>query len=244
MSLCLVTESCLLACTTGTWCVDTGATNHVCNSLQGFHKTRRLARGEIDILMGDTLRVAAVAVGVVTLHFEGGKFLVLDDCLYVPKVRRNLVSVFCLSCNGYSSVFNKNSIFVKYNDDIICREMLQDNLYLLEPISLQINSHETNHKRKEISPVNQAHLWHHRLGHINLERIRMMVTGGLISPLDVTALEGKITMRPFKAKGYRAKRYWIWYTPIFVGLCPLVQDEGMSISSHLLMITQGTDTST
>ena len=61
--------------------MDTGVTNHVCNSLQGFQKTRRLARGEIDLLMGDTSRVAAVAVGVVTLHFEGGKILVLDDCL-------------------------------------------------------------------------------------------------------------------------------------------------------------------
>ena len=28
-----VVETCLLACTTGTWCVDIGATNHVCNSL-------------------------------------------------------------------------------------------------------------------------------------------------------------------------------------------------------------------
>ena len=90
--------------------------------------------------------------------------------------------------------------------------MLSDNLYLLEPIRLQINSHESNHKRKEISPVNQTHLWHLRLGHINLERIRRMVTGGLLSPLDVIALpvcepclEGKMTMRPFKAKGYRAK---------------------------------------
>ena len=110
--------------------------------------------------MGDTSRVAAVAVGVVTLHFEGGKFFVLDDCLYVPSVRRNLISVFCLSCNGYSSVFNKYSIFFIYNDDIICRGMLSDNLYLLDPISLQINSHETNHKRKEIFSVNQTHLWH------------------------------------------------------------------------------------
>ena len=65
--------------------------SHVCNFLQGFQKTRRLARGEIDLLMGDTLRVAAVAVGVVTLHFEGGKFLVLSDCLYIPSVRRNLI---------------------------------------------------------------------------------------------------------------------------------------------------------
>ena len=55
--------------------------------------------------MGDTSRVAAVAVGVVTLHFEGDKFLVLNDCLYVPGVRRNLVLIFCPSCNGYSSIF-------------------------------------------------------------------------------------------------------------------------------------------
>ena len=93
-------------------------------------------------------------MGVVTLHFEGGKFFILSDCLYVPDVRRNLVSVFYLSYNGYLSVFNKDFIFVKYNNDIICCGMLSDNLYLLEPISLQINSHETNHKRKEIFSVN------------------------------------------------------------------------------------------
>ena len=138
--------------------------------------------------MGDTSCVAAVAVGVVILHFGGGKKLVLSDCLYVPSVRRNLVSVSYLLCNGYSSLFNKDSIFVKYGDDIICHGMLSDNLYLLEPISLQINSHESNHKRKEIFSVNQTHLWHLRLGHINLERIRRMVTSGLLSPLDVTTL--------------------------------------------------------
>ena len=91
--------------------------------------------------------------------------------------------------------------------------MLIDNLYILEPIApMQINSHETNHKRKEISSVNQTQLWHLRLGHINLERICRLVTSGHLSPLDVTALpvcesclEGKMTMRPFKAKCYRVK---------------------------------------
>ena len=110
MSHLFFVEICLLACTTGTWCVDTGATNHVYNSLQGFQETKRLARGKIDLLMGYTSRVAAVAMGVVTLHFEGDKFLVLDDCLYVPDVRRNLVSVSCLSCNGYSSVLDRKSV--------------------------------------------------------------------------------------------------------------------------------------
>ena len=65
---------------------------------------------------------------------------------------------------------------------------------------------------KESSSVNQTQLWHLRLGHINLDRIRRLVTSGHISPLDVNALpvcepclEGKMTMRSFKAKGYRAK---------------------------------------
>ena len=75
--------------------------------------------------MGDTTRMAAVVVGVVTLLFEGGKKLVLSDFLYIPNVRRNLVSIFRLSCNRYSSVFNKDSIFIKYNDDIICRVIRQ-----------------------------------------------------------------------------------------------------------------------
>ena len=97
-------------------------------------------------------------------------------------------SVFYLLCNENLSVFNQDFVFVKYNDDIICRGMLSDNLYLLEPISLQINSHESNYKRKKIFPINQTHLWHLRLGNINLERICRMVTGGLISPLDVTTL--------------------------------------------------------
>ena len=42
MSVSFVVESCLVDVSTGTWCVDTGATNHVCKSLQGFQVTRQL----------------------------------------------------------------------------------------------------------------------------------------------------------------------------------------------------------
>ena len=130
--------------------------------------------------------MVAVTVGVVTLHCERGGVLVLHDCIYVPSIRRNLISVSCLSCHGYSSLFNKNLVFVNYDDKLIYIGMLVDNLYMLEPIApMQINSHESNHKRKEISSVNQTQLWHLRLGHINLERIRRMVTSELLSPLDV-----------------------------------------------------------
>ena len=98
-----------------------------------------------------------VIVGVVSLLFLGGKLLVLNNCLYVPNVRRNLISISCLLCNGYSTIFNKNMVSIKYNADDICNGMLVDNLYILEAIShVQANSIESNHNRKEPSSLNQT----------------------------------------------------------------------------------------
>ena len=72
-------------------------------------------------------------------------------------MRRNLISISCLSCNGYSTIFNKNMVSIKCNADDIYNGMLVDNLYILEPIShVQVNSIESNHKRKEPSSVNQT----------------------------------------------------------------------------------------
>ena len=65
----LVVETCLAVLSTGTWCVDTGATNHVYNTLQGFQETRRLSDGEICLFMGDATKVSVVALGDVTLSF-------------------------------------------------------------------------------------------------------------------------------------------------------------------------------
>ena len=65
-----------------------------------------------------------------SLHFGGHKVLVLKDCLYVPNIRRNLISISCLACNEYSTSFNKNSVSIINGVDEICSKMLIDNLYL------------------------------------------------------------------------------------------------------------------
>ena len=63
--------------------MDTGTANHVCNFLQGFQETQRMSEGEIYLWLGDTSKVVAIAVGVISLHFSREKILVLEDCLYV-----------------------------------------------------------------------------------------------------------------------------------------------------------------
>ena len=65
----------LVVCTPRTWWVDTGATDHVCNSLQGFQKTRQLMDKEVCLLVGDATKVALVVVGKITLHFGGDRVI-------------------------------------------------------------------------------------------------------------------------------------------------------------------------
>ena len=66
----LVSEFSFITSTLGSWCVDSGAINHICNSLQGFRKTRRPSGGEINVNLRLDAKVEAVLVGVVLLHFS------------------------------------------------------------------------------------------------------------------------------------------------------------------------------
>ena len=65
----LVVETCIAVLSTGTWCVDTGAANHICNSLQGFQETRQLSDREIYLHMGNATKAETVAVGDYYLNF-------------------------------------------------------------------------------------------------------------------------------------------------------------------------------
>ena len=119
----LVVETCLAVLTTHQWCVDSGATNHVCNSLQGFQETRQLSKGEVNIFLGDGTEVAVLAVGNIVLNFKNNRTLILKNVLYVPSIRRNLISVSSLSKNGYSVCFNEfydDSVVIKLGEQMIC----------------------------------------------------------------------------------------------------------------------------
>ena len=130
-----------------------------------------------------------------------------------------MISASKLALDGYKVCLDHN-VFITMNKQVICFGTLQDNLYIINPSqrALQLQNRELNNtssivnKRKEPSNLNQTLLWHLRLGHINLRRIQRLVVDGPLSSLAVepfpvceSCLEGKMTNRPFKAKGNRAK---------------------------------------
>ena len=151
--------------------MDPSCINHICNFLQGFHETRKLNEGKLFLTLADGRRIPVVAVGVFNLCFDS-KVLILEDCLYVPNVHRNLISATYLGKYGYYVIL-KDNVVIKKDKVFICSGNIVDGLYILTPdkhelynFELDNNSHVKSLKRKFPS-TNDAYLWHLRLGHIN-----------------------------------------------------------------------------
>ena len=91
--------------------MDLCYTNHICNILQGFQETRKLNEGKLFLTLADGSIIPVVGVGVFNLCFDS-RVLILQDCLYVPNVRRNLISAIYLGKHGYY-VLLKNNVVIK-----------------------------------------------------------------------------------------------------------------------------------
>ena len=109
--------------------MDSGCTNHICKSLQGFQETRKLNEREIFLTLADGSMIPVVAIGVFNLCFES-RVLILEDCLYVPNVRRNLISITYLGKHGYYVIL-KDNVVIKKDKMFICSSNIVDGFYIL-----------------------------------------------------------------------------------------------------------------
>ena len=139
----LVIETNLMDGLFDSWCVDSGTVSHICNMLQGFKETRRLNEGEVILKMVTGATVVAIAIGTFYLELSSSKTFVLEDCLYVPEVRRNLVSISKLGCLRYSFLFT-SKLLVKFNNKFVTSGILHDGLYFLSSIDNSINCVEND----------------------------------------------------------------------------------------------------
>ena len=91
------------------WVFDTGCGSHICVNVQGLKNNRSLAKGEVDLRVGNGARVAALVVGTNYLSLPSGLFLELDNCYYVPTMSRNIISISCLDVVGFSFIIKNNT---------------------------------------------------------------------------------------------------------------------------------------
>jgi hypothetical protein len=157
---------------------------------------RILPRGERTIRVANGKEDKVEAIGELPLAISNDFTLYLHDALYVPFMRRNLISVSCLDDDGFDCVFGKKQCLIAFNDEFVGCALRHDKLYLLSiKDSIYVVSSENNvnvssckNKRKRIDDTSSK-LWHRRLGHISRGRIERLVKESIFLPLEFSDFE-------------------------------------------------------
>jgi hypothetical protein len=124
---------------------------HVTNSSQGCLSAQTTGR-ERSLQVVDGHEAKVEAVGTLPLLLHGGFTLNLNNVLYVPSLRRELISIASLEDDGYECLFANNKCTIKFDDVIIGLAPWRDMLYML-PLNdfPKMNVCDVTNKQRRIS---------------------------------------------------------------------------------------------
>jgi hypothetical protein len=182
---------------------------HTCISLQGLSLTRRFAKGELDVHVGNGAKVATIAVGTFHLSLPSGLVLELNNCYCIPTVCKNIISSSWLEeVYGYEIIRKNKCCSIYYNGIFYVNCPLVNGLYVLDLEDKSICN--INMKRSQLNDLNPTFIWHCRLGHINEKRIEILHKDDLLSSfyfesfnMCESCLLGKMTKAPFTSQNER-----------------------------------------
>lgn len=117
------------------WCLDSGATRHMCNNKEKFEAINEDDQSKM--YTAEEHFVESIRSGNVSLHVRANRrednSIKIQNALYVPKLRNNLLSVPSITDKGHSVVFKRNRAFIKRKDgSTILTAMKRNQLYVVD----------------------------------------------------------------------------------------------------------------
>ncbi|WVZ10188.1 hypothetical protein V8G54_014718 [Vigna mungo] len=149
------------------WLLDSGATDHVCISLESFTSYQKI--NPIPICLPNGKIIHANYKGTVRFNTK----LSLSNVLYVPDFSFNLVSVSQLIAQHKCQlIFSPSGCIMQdiYSQEKIGLIRHHNGLYLLDPFICKIRINCT----PVVCSVKHTHLWHARLGHLSHDRLQLL----------------------------------------------------------------------
>ncbi|KAJ9546873.1 hypothetical protein OSB04_019416 [Centaurea solstitialis] len=195
------------------WVLDTGCGTHICTNVQGLKRSRKVRRGELDLIMGNKQIASVDMIGNYELSFSSGLSVVLIDCCYSAEMARNIISFYALYKDGFDFGFDNGSILVYKNNVLYfkanpCHGIYETSITDRDNRSSIYNVESTQSK----NGLDKSYLWHCRLGHISKKRITKLQSDGILESFDHTSndecescLLGKMTKAPFTGTCERGK---------------------------------------
>ena len=192
-----ISEAMIIEPLSDDWWINTAATRHIARSKELFVDLKEKKLGEQKVHMGNNTYSDVFGEGNCRLSING-IVVILSNVLYIPNVRRNLISVFVLDKKGYE-------IRLKFGRVTICKGNVKlkgvriDDMYALD----------NNIFNKDLVcyysiVLDSSYLWHLRLGHISKNKIERMSKTGILPNLNIenfdvceSCIKGKMIAKTF-----------------------------------------------
>nr|GEX65701.1 zinc finger, CCHC-type [Tanacetum cinerariifolium] len=140
------------------WWIDSDATTHVCKDRFWFKTYKPIEDGSV-LYMGDDHFAPGHGKGSVALEFSSGKTVTLFNVLYVPKLRKNLVSGPMLNKCGYKQVYESDKYILSKSGVFVGFGYYNNGMFMLNLIKVPDDSDSVY--MSSFTIVNSL-LWHAR----------------------------------------------------------------------------------
>ncbi|KAK4386674.1 Retrovirus-related Pol polyprotein from transposon TNT 1-94 [Sesamum angolense] len=167
-----------------TWYIDSAASNHMTYNKGAFQTLDESFK--TNVKLGDNHIVKVEGKGSVAINTKKGT-RIINDVMYIPNLRTNLFSVGQMMEKGYTLHFGGDSCTIYDNKDKTLKiaevRMKEHRCF---PIHLQYMGRTTMKAQED-----QSWLWHRRLGHFNLQGLKILHQKKMMTDLpQIQAVEG------------------------------------------------------
>jgi transposase InsO family protein len=151
------------------WYIDSGASRHMAGVRENLKDLTQI--GDVEVLLGYDQVFKAVGCGIVSIQRECVSPMLLREVLYVPSLKKNLVSIFAIEERGYEVLFRDGQVLLFPKGSSINSAKVfgtrHEKLYKLMFHPVKALFHSTSNS-------DLCELWHRRMAHLHHGALRVL----------------------------------------------------------------------
>lgn len=183
------------------WCVDSGATSHMCNDRSKFLSFSPVNNQKVRLAVDATTEIIGKGTVLLTVSDEcNSKNIKLNDTLCVPDLKTNLLSISKTTANGYYVNFkNSHAMILNQKGEVVVKAERKGDLYFINDFTESTAAASSN--------SGEMLEWHNRYGHLNEKDLKKLCVKGMIKGMSIddseklpfceTCILGKQSAKPF-----------------------------------------------
>ena len=121
--------------------------------------------------MGNSATSEIQGEGKIILKMTSGKELLLNSVLYVPDIRKNLVSGSLLIKHGFRLVFESDKVILSKYGMFVGKGYVVNGMFKLNVMTVKPKNINNKASTSFVYLLESSILWHGRLGHVNFNSL-------------------------------------------------------------------------